>query len=296
MGDALATLLRDIDAGGDRMVGNRDAALRLIEDIARRRPCVSTGLPCLDRAMGGGLYAGRSYAVEAMDKRGKTTLAGTISYNLNLAGVRHAYVAMEMGAAEIELRQAARHLGIPATRFLADGRALIPALTAYANALPGNVAYLDLPGGTFRDLRSELARALSRHRIEGYILDYWQLVGGRDRAQSLEEHLRGVAQWCADFGRKHGLWSLILAQLNEDGMGFGSRRGLQMSADQVYILHREPYADTAWLEQRVSRYTPTGDVGSAGNHALGLDNRGPYFYDLDDVAAAAQRALHYLSG
>lgn len=287
VGAAIADLscLDDVD---DRAVTKQRIAERLARRLESGGACYRTGLQCLDRAMGGGLYAGRSYGFEAMDKRGKTTLAGTVSDNLNAAGVKHAYVALEMGAMEIEQRNAARRMRIPAARFLGGGpkRELAAQVAGYAAEVPDNTIFVDMPGGTFAELRSELNRARMRHGITGFVIDYWQLIEGRDKGTNLEEHLRRVAQWLVGFGRRYGLWSIILAQLNEEGFAFGSRRGLQMACDQVYIMHRDPSQPWTWLEQRVSRYTPIGDVGSEADPALELTEPGPHFAELRGRAAA----------
>lgn len=287
VGAAIADL-SSLDDADDRAVTKQHVAERLARRLETGGACYRTGLQCLDRAMGGGLYAGRSYGFEAMDKRGKTTLAGTVSDNLNAAGVKHAYVALEMGAMEIEQRNAARRMRIPAARFLGGGAKhdLALQVAGYAAEVPDNTIFVDMPGGTFAELRSELNRARMRHGITGFVVDYWQLIEGRDKGTNLEEHLRRVAQWLVGFGRRYGLWSIILAQLNEEGFAFGSRRGLQMACDQVYIMHRDPSQPWTWLEQRVSRYTPIGDVGSEADPALELTEPGPHFAEMRGRAAA----------
>lgn len=287
VGAAIADL-SGLDDTDDRAVTKQHIAERLARRLESGGACYRTGLQCLDRAMGGGLYAGRSYGFEAMDKRGKTTLAGTVSDNLNAAGVKHAYVALEMGAMEIEQRNAARRMRIPAHKFLGGGAKhdLAVQVAGYAAEVPDNTVFVDMPGGTFAELRSELNRARMRHGITGFVVDYWQLIEGRDKGTNLEEHLRRVAQWLVGFGRRYGLWSIILAQLNEEGFAFGSRRGLQMACDQVYIMHRDPAHPWTWLEQRVSRYTPIGDVGSEADPALELTEPGPHFAEMRGRAAA----------
>lgn len=286
---AMIADLSGLDDSDDRALTKSQVAERLARRLESGGACYRTGLDCLDRAMGGGLYAGRSYGFEAMDKRGKTTLAGTVSDNLNAAGVKHAYVALEMGAMEIEQRNAARRMRIPAARFLGGGAKhdLAIQVGAYAAEVSDNTIFIDMPGGTFAELRSELNRARMRHGITGFVIDYWQLIEGRDKGTNLEEHLRRVAQWLVGFGRRYGLWSIILAQLNEEGFAFGSRRGLQMACDQVYIMHREPSQPWTWLEQRVSRYTPVGDVGSENNPALELTEPGPHFAEIPNGRRAA---------
>ncbi len=120
-----------------------------------------------------------------------------------------------------------------------------------------------------------------RHKIRGFILDGWQLVRGVERGQTLERHLADVAQWCADFSNQRGLFSIITAQPNQNGMAHSRSQGLEMACDQVYTLNREEGAKQAWMRQRVTRYTPIMHVGSSEDLPLLFHGDGPYFEDVD---------------
>ncbi|MEI6987496.1 MAG: DnaB-like helicase C-terminal domain-containing protein, partial [Rhodospirillaceae bacterium] len=144
---------------------------------------------------------------------------------------------------------------------------------------PDHTLYIDLPGATFDELRSEVLAARHRHHVTGIIVDYWQLVTGRAKGISEEEHLRVVAQWLASAAKRLGIWVLVLAQLADDGEATAvSRTGLNRASDQVYFLRRKPDSEWAWMEQRFTRYTPPGDVGSEALPALRM-RPGPYFED-----------------
>ena len=78
-----------------------------------------------------------------------------------------------------------------------------------------------------------VGRAIVRHGIKGVILDYWQLVGGKVRNESEEFHLRNIAQWLADTCRKHSIWALVAAQVNQEGNTRGGE-GLKLACD-VYF-------------------------------------------------------------
>jgi replicative DNA helicase len=253
----------------------------VVAEMERPPPCYSTGMPSLDTAMGGGLFAGRVYGIGGLGKAGKSMLAGTISDNLNAAGVRHTYVALEMGAKQLEHRKLARHLGVPSLALVGNvGTDVLARVGAYAATAPDNTVYIDAPGATFEELRTEIQAARHRHRVTGCIVDYWQLVTGRDKGVSEEEHLRRVAQWLAAAAARLNIWVLVLAQLADDGEATAvSRTGLNRASDQLYFLRREQGSEWAWLEQRFSRYTPPGDVGTAKDPALRLRTPGPWFED-----------------
>ena len=283
---SLADLLGGVVAEAERLVESGKARTRgavldaMIDGFARPAVVYSTGMPSLDFAMGGGLYPGRVYAIAAHDKAGKTALAGTISANLNHAGHRHAYFALEMGAEQIEQRQLARELGIGSTQFLRPNEHVVAAVAKHRHTMPDHVVYVDMPGGTVDELRGEILAAKARHRISGFVLDYWQLVEGRGPKQSDEEHLSRVAQWLANVAKRLNLWVIVLAQLADDGEATArARRGLNRAVDQLYFLHRPQGEDFGWLQMRISRYTPVADIGGKNDPSLKMVFPGPWFED-----------------
>ncbi|NUB28532.1 DnaB-like helicase N-terminal domain-containing protein [Azospirillum brasilense] len=272
-----------VDGGGARTRSEVLAAM--VAGMEKPGRVFPTGYPSIDRAWGGGLYAGRMYCIAGKGKAGKSALAGGISYALNRAGVRHAYLALEMGALEIEQRQVARELGTHSMALIGHVHATILAragqyaATAAAERLD-NVVYVDMPGGTMDRLRTEILAAKYRHRCAGVIVDYWQLVTGRPPGTSEEEHLRRVAEWLAATVKRLGIWVLILAQLTDDGEATAvSRTGMNRNADQLYFLRDCDLDGARWLEGKASRYTPTTDIGAQGEPALKLVYPGPHFED-----------------
>ena len=259
----------------------------------------STGYPSIDRAWGGGMYAGRMYCIAGKGKAGKSALAGGISYALNEDGVRHAYLALEMGALEIEQRQVARALGTHSMALIGNVHATILARAGQYAAMAeqdrrNNVVYVDMPGGTMDRLRTEILAAKYRHRCAGVIVDYWQLVTGRPSGTSEEEHLRRVAEWLATAVKRLGIWVLILAQLTDDGEATAvSRTGMNRNADQLYFLRDCDLDGARWLEGKASRYTPTTDIGSKDEPALKLVYPGPHFEDWGARGSDDTRQAQY---
>lgn len=270
--------------GADRVRDNYEVTCEIIEDLKTRLPAVSTGLPRLDAAMGGGLYPGRSYGFAARKKVGKTVLASTISHNLNAQGVKHLFVAGEMGAREIHERNLSRDLRIPPSDFRGETRSDPKFLTRIMEQARRDnrcIIYHDAPGLTFDQLRRSVASAVYRHKITGVILDYWQLVGGKPKAKSTSEHLDEVAQWLADFCRQHKLWSVTMAQINQDGNTRGGE-GIRLAFDQVYHLKGMGEGEDIsqpgrWLQMLDTRYTEWMNVGTANLAGLAMNPHGPFF-------------------
>jgi replicative DNA helicase len=240
----------------------------------------STGFDRLDKAMGGGLYMGKSYGFAARKKVGKTTLAASISANLNRSSIKHAFLAFEMSPQEIHQRVLAKEADIYVSSFRTSyGQSLDcqKKLASTICSMPKNILYKGCPGMVFDDLRRVATVAVDRYKVQGLIIDYWQLIGGKRKGQSTAEHLDEVAQWIADFGRKNGIWTLTMAQINQEGNTRGGE-GIRLAFDQVYEIHREDVAQPeTWIEMMETRYTPWMNIGSKEDPKMFMAEKGGYF-------------------
>lgn len=261
----------------------RQVAKSIIEQIEKTAPAYSTGFSSLDQAMDGGIYPEKVYGFAARKKVGKTVLAGTISYQLNKAGVKHLFIAGEMSPEEIETRNMARGLQVYPSVFRNKQyrtKDFSHRVAQYAVDAPNNVIYEAAPGLTFSRLKEVVQLAIIDHGISGFILDYWQLVGGKPQGKSTSEHLDEVAQWIADFCRKNKLWALVMAQINQEGNTRGGE-GMRLAFDQVYQIHREVInSPDVWFEMLDTRYTAWANIGEKGSPGFSMNNYGPYFEEI----------------
>jgi len=148
-------------------------------------------------------------------------------------------------------------------------------------AMPKNVIYRNAPALTFDELKQCLDESVSKFKIKGLILDYWQLVGGKPKSKSNSEHLDEVAQWIADYCRKKDLFSIVFAQINQEGNTRGGE-GIRLAFDQVYELKApkdDPSRSGRWLEMRDTRYTKWINIGSDETSKLFLQEKGLYFQE-----------------
>lgn len=265
----------------------KQVAKIFLESLEKPKDCYKTGLNCLDSAMGGGVFAGFTYGLAGQEKRGKTTLAHTISHNLNQSGVLHAYIALEMGSIQIEARNQARMAGVNSLAFLQESmRSNLDVKRRIAEnieACPDNTIYLNMAGGSLMQIQSELLKLISKQKIKGFILDYWQLVTGVPKGQTKSDFLFDVAQWMANFSKKHDIFCILLSQINREGLMFGSS-GIEKACDQLYTIELpevEGITRDLWLKMTHSRYTPIFDVGSSQNPALTVNTKaGPFIEDI----------------
>jgi len=257
---------------------------QILEDLNSTPEISSVGIEIFDRAMGGGLYRGKAYAIPARKKTGKTILAATISSNLNDAGKRHLFIAAEMSSKEIHQRVIARHIKRNTMAFIGKEKgneAFKAQVGGYKDA--GNVFYADEAGIKFKRLKEVVSAAIFKHDIEGFILDYFQLVGGAGR-EGLTSHYDEVAQWIATFCRENNVWALVMAQMNQTDNIRGGE-GIRLAFDQVYELKRCVSEDGTesnngfYVEQMDTRYTPWCEMGNEKSASLIMEMTGPHFRD-----------------
>lgn len=265
---------------------SKQAGVDFIESLIEPDLFTPTGIIRLDKALGGGLRKGQSYGIDGMAGHGKTMLAGTISHNLNYAGNKHLYIAGEMSPEEIHARSLARVVGCSNEAFYDDRLTLTPASTEGARAAlndPGNVIYQSEAFLTFDNLKQYVANAIARHHIEGFILDYLQLVRGFEKNSNFVMHLEDVTQWIAAISKQFNIWSVTLSQATEDGKSRWGNGG-KMAFSNLFLLNRvdeagqpsdeSPYA---WIQTKKSRHSKFKHVGSAKYPALVINENGPYF-------------------
>lgn len=273
--------------GEDGFASDGSASTEIMNHMRRDDRAFSTGLKRLDSAMDGGLYPGYSYAFCARKKVGKTILAGTISGNLSDAGVKHLFMCGEMGYRDIHGRILAHRMGVPASSFRlrTHDTAFMARIVGEAEKAKGGVVYKNIQHYTLDQVIQTVTSAIYRFGITGFILDYWQLVRGNKRGQNQAEHLDQVAQWIADFCRKHGLWSVTMAQINQEGNTRGGE-GLRLAVDQAYeIMMPEQNKDVRWLNMIETRYTEWATIGSEFDPYLRISKHGLVFEECEPTHA-----------
>ena len=290
--DELGSLIQNM-VNIDEMTGAKRSTLaKAGQDRMERllkQPTVpdSTGLPGLDEAMAGGLYPGRVYGVVARKKVGKSALGGTISGNLEARNVPHAVFLLEMGIEMYADRAASRALAENSTAFLQvppDPKLINRGADYFAQH--GHTCYLiDAAGWTLTQIIREL-HALKKQGIRGFILDYMQLVQGRENRQTTAEFQETVANELALTCRSLGLWGLAFAQQNQEGNVRGGE-GLRLAFDQVYFMAPTTDGSGVWLAMTDTRYTMTKDVGTKYDAGLVLNQAGPHFVEPRAEPAAA---------
>jgi replicative DNA helicase len=292
----LASVASKTLAGGrDTSMSKREVAERALKRATTPRPIITTGIDSLDFLMQGGLQPGRLYGIGAPYGRGKTILLGTISENLNLQQVPHAFISMETDPEDIEIRSCARHLGLNAASIFdqqdPDHATFVASVSSYIPAIPDNVFYEYLPGASMDEIHRTILRAKSRHGIQGVMVDYWQLIRGRERGQNEEAHLRNCADRLAAICRTLNIWCIITAQVDDHGR-LRTSDALLMSAALYIQLCRDENDTGAYFVTKKSNYTRYADTGSESVPGMIFDMAGPHFRNTEpeDIPALASES------
>ena len=191
-------------------------------------------------------------------------------------------------------RLLAREMGINAMSFVDPETRRDPDL-AYnaAHAMErfkgSGLYFLKRPRMSLDDLKATISRAALSGKVTGVIVDYLQLVSGQGR-ETLTAHYENVAQVLAECAKLHRIWILVAFQVNQEG-GVRYGEGLLNACDMALFLGKNEAEyrhmnDMAWLEMRVSRFTPLQDIGNENVPAFVIDRKvGPHFRDIQEQPA-----------
>ena len=278
---------KNLSGGSNAFVSKKAVVKSAIASATKPRKIVTTGITSLDLMMQGGLRAQRLYGIGGLYGRGKTILLGSVSDFINLQDVPHLFISLETPPEDIEIRNCAKHLQVNASCILdphdPDHQEFLDSSEEYLDAIPDNTIYDFAPGATIDEIHRKILSAKSSHRIEGFILDYWQLVRGRDRGQSEDSHLREVGDRLAAICRQEDLWGIVTGQVDERGRLKVSETLLQ-SASLFVRLVREEDDNVAYFVTEKSNYTRYRDTGSESVPGMIFDDQvGPHFRDTDAV-------------
>ena len=258
----------------------REVARAAYEMAIRDEPRAQTGIEGLDLVTQGGLFARRLYAIGAEFGRGKTILLGSISHNLNADEVRHLFISMETPPEDIEIRNIARGIGQNAALLNDPTHPQIKTLRRnaerYLQKIKDYTWYEFMPGATMDDINRAILHAVHRHKVQGVIIDYWQLIRGREKGVSEEAHLRDCANRLAALARRLGIWILMACQTDQYGKPLVSP-GILQAASLFIRLQRDPNDQHGFFTTEKSNYGPLADGGTPDNPGMIFDLQGPFF-------------------
>lgn len=282
--------MSEVEFGKDRLrvKSVQDIFESVRAEIASPPQAISSGINALDNLMQGGFLRGKSYSISARKKVGKTALLGQIAVNISASGERVLYIALEMGSNQIMHRMLGRSMQENPIAFMTERKNTADFANKFSKAIrsfPDKLRFVDGAGLSFDELKALLTR--EKNRIDCFVLDYWQLVGGKPKNKSTSEHLDEIAQWLSDFARRNNILNITATQINQEGNTRGSE-GIRLAYDMTMVIHKADYSllpeqegNGRWIEMTDTRYTPFNDAGDANEPAIYLNPLGVFFYDAD---------------
>lgn len=270
--------------GQDTTQDKKTVMARALKRVSQKRNLTTTGLTPIDFLMQGGIQQSRLYGIGGLYGRGKTILLGSISDNLNAQEVPHLFISLETDPEDIELRNCAKRLNTNASLlsdpYNPEHEALVQSADGYTNTIGQHTWYEFTPGATMNEIHRMILRAKARHGIRGFMIDYWQLIQGKERGQSEEGHHRSNANRLAALCRQEGLWGIVTAQIDTQGKLKYSDSLLQAAALYIKMI-REEDDEVVNFEIEKSNYTRYGNTISASMPGMIFDMAsGPHFRDL----------------
>lgn len=265
----------------------QDVARAAVARAKEYRETVTTGIDPLDFLMQGGLQPGRLYGIGGLYGRGKTILLGSISDNLSIQDQSHLFITMETEPEDIEVRNLSKHINVNASiLFDHDDLDHLDATRRAEDIIPAlknNVHYEFAPGYSMNEIHRMILRAKARHGIKGFILDYWQLIKGRERGQAEEAHFAECSDRLAAICRQEKIWGLVTAQVDEKGNLIKSKHLLRSAALYVRLV-RDEDAQAAYFATEKSNYTRYADTGNESVPGMVFDMAsGPHFRNTEDL-------------
>jgi len=242
-------------------------SLDRLEDLYGRGESITgvpTGYTDLDEHLSG-LQPSNLLVVGARPSMGKTAFALGMAANSAMQGIPALYFSLEMSHLEIAQRVLCAEARVDATR-MRNGRLLEgdwPKISHAIGRLGNAPLYIDdNPNVTVMDIRAKARRMKSRDGIGLVVVDYLQLMTGRNSAENRQVEISEISRGLKILARELEIPVVALSQLS---------RGLESRADKRPMLADlresgaiEQDADVVMFIYRDDVYNPeSADRGAA---------------------------------
>lgn len=219
-------------------------------DSEEQEDAISTGIPCVDTKLCGGLKAGRFYVIGARTSVGKSALMCAMAAQAIKDGRRVLYISLEMGARENTARMVAAVSGVSLVHINDHQMLTHDDYSALADA------YALLPGENFRFTStartpSAIRRAALKMRAQAgldlVVLDYIQIAQPDGKVSSRVEAVGQITGELKALAMELNIPVLSAAQINRSGVQGGAAPRLsdlresgsiEQDADCVLLMHR----------------------------------------------------------
>jgi replicative DNA helicase len=231
---------------------------------------IPIGIGPIDRHLGGGIMNGTFVMAGALGKTGKTVFLTSISYNWDKAGIDHLFITMERSSEVIESLKIAREIGVSARR-------LTEHLQQAASVRPqSHTRYLHSTNIDVDQIRHETLFQKKRFGIRAVLIDYWQLIQGRRKGESIHEFRGRTAQEIQRTAIDADLPILMTCQVS-DSAGVRDWESAKTAANLFLQINRDRSSAETWFQVITTNVTEEADIGSIANPPVVLRDEGPHF-------------------
>jgi replicative DNA helicase len=288
--DQAQAVLQALQVGGGRSMPSAiyASAIRLMDRVqavadGHVAPVIPTGIPGLDRMIGGGLKGGKQVIIAARPSIGKSSLAEQVCINAAAAGYPSAVFSQEMSNDELTDRATA-NLGRIELDNVISGRLdkdEASRLTEALERLRNLPLYLDDQAGlTLHDIGAKARMLKRQHGIRVIAIDYLQLCAssGKVSADSRHHQIEELSRGIKTLARQLDVCFLSLSQLNREVekrttgkpvlSDLKESGAIEEDADIVMLLSRNSTTPEGF--QVINCDVPKNRQGRVGAVALGF--------------------------
>lgn len=237
---------------------DRAICLRRLEELERMRQAgtpslLSTGFPCIDRALRGGLPVGTTI-LAAATSIGKTALSLEIASRVALRGDPVLFVSLEMTKKQIADRRLSKLSGISGhciQQLTYTDTEATRIFQSVANGASEHLHHLECLGSKMASIESKVQAMKAKHGIRLVVIDYLGLIQPANPRAKIYEYVTEHSLAVARMAKRLGVPTLLLCQLNRirdesDPPSLHNLRdsgAIEQDADVVAFLHRDREVD-----------------------------------------------------
>ena len=246
----------------------------------RREEPIRTGIPGLDKNLGGGMAGGKLIIVGARPAVGKSALLSAMALEAIRQGRRVLYVSMEMSAREIVSRMIASVTQVSAAKIEArtlDDEEKLRVTEGYA-AISGDSLYISTTAGTPLAVRRAALRVRAKGGLDMVLVDYLQLMHADGKANGRAEEVGEISRALKLLAMELHCPVVAAAQVNRASTQGEERAprlselresgSIEQDADIVILMHRPNGADRPGGGHSIQLVVAKNRQGSVGRHEL----------------------------
>lgn len=261
-------------------------------------PGTPTGFIAIDDK--GGFQPTNLIICAAESSQGKTAFANAVTLSATKAGARIAFYSMEMSGQQIMTRLSAIESRIPVATLsnekLADVQ--IQSFDKSVGSLSKLGIYFDdRSTSSIETILSSIRSMVIKHKVQGVVIDYLQILTVNKKAGSMEESIAEAARRLKNIAKELNIWILALSQLSRDNNNpvpsVNRLRGsgqINEAADMTILLYRPEVYNKRYPEP-FQATNPKGtamiDIAKGRNVGVfkfiaGFDAVTTHFYELNE--------------